>query len=393
MNDMILMHKNEPCGILSIDDITGKFSGYTDNGNKLSPYLGNTDLKKMKIWWESRAIPGSRETIKKLINSLEVITPEDYLAKNLALSITDTYWIKPVDAEINYTDINLFGLRKYNEEKIPYHNATSYDPNASLGGQMEKYWDLSADYPVLVKESYKAEGQQAVNELFASKIHSIQNSSIAFTNYSISPMFNGGIESRCKAFTSPDIEFISAYEIISSQKFSNNLSMYDAYINICSANGLDREQMQDFMDYQTLTDFVISNTDEHLANFGVLRDANTMKLLGPAPIFDSGNSMFFSDLKKTPFTRAELLERKITSFYKTEEKMLKQVKNKKIVKSDLLPSPDNVADFYKENGIREDRAELIAKNYANKCVMLQEFQHGKIISLYNEKQSAAFSFQ
>lgn len=30
----------------------------------------------------------------------------------------------------------------YNEGKIPYHNATSYDYNASLGGQMEKYWDL-----------------------------------------------------------------------------------------------------------------------------------------------------------------------------------------------------------------------------------------------------------
>lgn len=35
-----------------------------------------------------------------------------------------------------------------------------------------------------------------------------------------------------------------------------------------------------------LTDFVISNTDEHLLNFGVLRDADTMKLIGPAPIFD-----------------------------------------------------------------------------------------------------------
>ncbi len=385
MNDMILMHKNEPCGILSIDNTTGKFSRYIDNGNKLSPYLGSTDLKKMKIWWKSRAIPGSREYIRERINSLEAISPEDYLVKNLALSITDTYWIKPVDVEINYTDIDFFDPRNSNVEKVPYHNATFYDPNASLGGQMEKYWDLSGDYPVLVKKGYKAEGQQAVNELFATKIHLMQDSNIAFSNYSISSMFNGGIESRCRAFTSPDIEFIPAYEIISSQKFSNNLSVYEAYINICSANGLDREQMQDFMDYQTLTDFVISNTDEHLGNFGVLRDANTMQLLGPAPIFDSGNSMFFSDLKKTPFTRAELLERKITSFYKTEEKMLKQVKNKKIVKSDLLPSPNKVADFYKENGIREDRAELIAKNYANKCTMLQEFQHGKTISLYNEK--------
>lgn len=39
--------------------------------------------------------------------------------------------------------------------KIPYHNVTSYDPNASLGGQMEKYWDFTGKVPVLVKESSK----------------------------------------------------------------------------------------------------------------------------------------------------------------------------------------------------------------------------------------------
>ena len=67
-----------------------------------------------------------------------------------------------------------------------------------------------------------------------------------------------------------------------------------------------------------LTDFVISNTDEHFMNFGVLRDTDTMKLLGPAPVFDSGNSMFFAEDRRTPYTRTELLERKITSFYQTE---------------------------------------------------------------------------
>ena len=30
----------------------------------------------------------------------------------------------------------------YSDGKVPYYNATSYDPNASLGGQLEKYWDL-----------------------------------------------------------------------------------------------------------------------------------------------------------------------------------------------------------------------------------------------------------
>ena len=78
--------------------------------------------------------------------------------------------------------------------------------------------------------------------------------------------------------------------------------------------------IQSFMDYQTLTDFVISNTDEHLQNFGILRDTESRKLIGPAPIFDSGNSMFYADDRKIPYTRAGILGRKITSFYQSEEK-------------------------------------------------------------------------
>ena len=37
-----------------------------------------------------------------------------------------------------------------------------------------------------------------------------------------------------------------------------------------------------------MTDFVLTNTDWHLNNFGVLRDSKTLKFIGIAPIFDSG---------------------------------------------------------------------------------------------------------
>ena len=103
----------------------------------------------------------------------------------------------------------------------------------------------------------------------------------------------GSVLVKCPSFSSEDIEFIPAYEVVSSTKNSNNVALYDKYIDICVANGIDRGVMQDYMDYLVLSDFVISNTDEHLLNFGILRNADTMELLGPAPIFDSGNSMFF----------------------------------------------------------------------------------------------------
>ena len=124
------------------------------------------------------------------------------------------------------------------------------------------------------------------------------------------------------------------------------------------------------MDYQTLTDFVISNTDEHLQNFGVLRDTSTMKLIGPAPIFDSGNSMFFSETRTQPYTRAQILERKITGFYEYEDKMLRKVQNRKIVKLDLLPSKQDVKERYVQSGIPEEKAEFISSNYETKLSLL-----------------------
>ena len=382
-----LMHKNNRCGIIEIDDISGSVTGYKDDGKGLSPYLGNAELDSIKRWWMNRAIPANRETIHSLINRFEVASREDYLAKNLALSVTDTYWICPIDSSLTYDDINFFKLREYNEGIIPYHNSSSYDPNASLGGQMDKYWDLNGNVPVLVKESYRYFGQQSINEVFASNVYALQNNDIAFVRYDCEDTEDGGKRCRCRAFTSGDIELVSAYEITCSEKTSNNKSDYDSYIDLCVSNGIDKDLIREFMDYQTAMDFIISNTDEHLYNFGVLRDANSMKLLGPAPIFDSGNSMFYADLMKRPFTRTEMLEREVTSFYKKEEKLLKQIKNKMLVKMDLLPSPEETEDFYSKNGIPESRARIIAQNYMVKLQMFREFQQGKTISLYNEKNS------
>lgn len=251
---------------------------------------------------------------------------------------------------------------------------------------MEKYWDLDYNSPVLVKESYKYYGQQSINEVFATYLHELQNSEIPFVKYYGTITEDHGILCKCSSFTSESIELISAYEVVESSKVKNSTSVYDGYIETCVEHGIQREQIQDFMDYMILTDFVISNTDEHFMNFGVLRDTDTMKLLGPAPVFDSGNSMFFAEDRKIPYTRVELLERKNTSFYQTEEKMLAKVQNRKIVKEDLFPTPEKVKELYISSNLPEWKADMIFRNYTTKLRMLHEFQQGKTISLYHEKQ-------
>ena len=383
----ILMHKNDKCGTILFDENIGRITEYHDDRNGLSPYLGNCDIQKIQKWWEMRAVPASRATMQQVINNANCLNTEVYLAKNLGLSMTDTYWIKPSGIDLSFDNVKFANLAAYSHGKIPYHNATSYDPNASLGGQMEKYWDLMHKTPILVKESYKYYGQQSINEVFASIVHSRQPSNVEFVRYTAEMTEDRGVQCKCPAFTSENIELLSAYEMVESRKIQNSQALYDEYINICVENGIDYNQIQEFMDYQTMTDFLITNTDEHLLNFGVLRDPNTMKLIGPAPIFDSGNSMFYSDGRKTPYTRAGILDIPITSFYKREEKLLGKVKNKTAVDLNSIPSAGEVKELYANAGIPEEKADVISKNYDTKAKMLSEFQRGKTISLYKEKQA------
>jgi hypothetical protein len=43
-------------------------------------------------------------------------------------------------------------------------------------------------------------------------------------------------------------------------------------------------------------DFLIVNTDRHFNNFGVIRNAETLEWIGPAPIFDCGTSMWHDQI-------------------------------------------------------------------------------------------------
>lgn len=386
MSQYALMHKNDICGSLMIDDETGSLRIYKDNGSGLSPFLGNADTRRMKHWWEGRAVPASRNMMKEVLKQANCPNTKMYLAKNLALSMTDSYWIRPLDMELRYEDVKLSSMNPFSNNKVPYHNATSYDANASLGGQMEKYWDIGTNTPILVKESYKYFGQQAINEVFATFLHNLQETMIPYVLYSIGHTEDNGLYCKCDAFTNDTVELVSAYEVIEGSKLQNDKSLYDNYIQICSGLGIDSQEIRNFMDYQTLTDFIISNTDEHLGNFGILRDSNTMKYLGPAPIYDSGNSMFFRD-SSVSHSRLSLLQQPITGFYDSEEKMMKNIKNRRLVNVDLLPTMDETISLYTSHGFPEERAITIANNYALKADMAYEFENGATISMYHERQT------
>ncbi len=388
MHRYYLKHKDDICAILEIENETWHVDNAKVINREIAPFIGYATDVSIRQWWSMRAVPSTIKTMQEVIRKAGCSTNEEYLAKNLALSVTDSYWVCPVGSDLTWKDVDISVLSKYNDGKMPYHNATSYDRNATLSGQMEKYWDLNEDPPVLVKDAYLYNGQQAINELFATVLHQRQNNRIPFVTYSVKNNPDKGCkESLCDSFVSDNLEYVSAYEILHLFPQKNDESLYDAYIRLCTSKGIPVEEMQEFMDYQTLTDFLITNTDEHLNNFGVLRDSDSLKFVKPAPIYDSGNSMFYKEASSSkPLERHELLDIEITSFHSSEEKMLSHVKNRSIVDTNMLPSFKEVKDLYCNNGINEQKALFIADCYEKKVQMLHEFQQLKKISLYNEKR-------
>ena len=107
----------------------------------------------------------------------------------------------------------------------------------------------------------------------------------------------GGIEGLgCLSydFCSENLECISAWELLQSVKLKQNESYYYPLKKVCLGLGIKEEEFDYFMDYEIMTDYLISNTDRHMNNISIVRNPDTLEILGFAPIYDSGNSMFYN---------------------------------------------------------------------------------------------------
>ena len=75
-------------------------SAYNDSSNSL--------IKEINKWFKGRGIPSWRKDLERLLNNLGVDYKEELLLKSYGLSLSDCYWIKDVNSNLNWEDINFF---------------------------------------------------------------------------------------------------------------------------------------------------------------------------------------------------------------------------------------------------------------------------------------------
>ena len=382
----ILKQKNNDVAQLRLND-DGEIEAYSVFDIKRMPYLASERERDLYKWWTDRAIPEGRERLSALLNENGCTRPSEFLMKNLGLSLTDTYWLCPINYDLSWEDVNLYThggkILHFHEGNGRIHYSTS--PNAAVTGSLDKEavhysdgWYLEKRY----NPKYP-DGQQNVNEIFVSELHRLQGWD-SYTPYTVS-IDDKGKAYLCssKYFTGEDRELVPAYEVTGGDKSDyNGKEDLNMFVDICSKNGLDNSSVQNFLDYMIAMDYIISNSDRHWHNFGILRDPETLRFLSMAPIYDNGNSMFFDEIYTQK--RLGLLSIENTGIEKLETDRLNLIHNKNIIDTDYLLTPKDVKEFYIKYGISEDRAELISSAYGLKLDLFLEFQHGFTIS-YNRE--------
>jgi hypothetical protein len=160
-------------------------------------------------------------------------------------------------------------------------------PDLTVDGSLRKKWIITDDKRCLLKASRYDEMQEPFNETIGSGIMKLLNIDCVLYGIVRNKSDNMPL-SICECMVGKDIEYINAQAVRDSET-KNGRNEYDRFIQICVNNGI--KNAKEKIDDMIAVDFIIGNTDRHLGNFGIIRDANNLKWVKIAPLFDSGNSL------------------------------------------------------------------------------------------------------
>ena len=255
--------------------------------------------KTVNDWFRGRGIPSWRKDLEKLLDKLGVSSSVELLNKYYGLSLLDQYWLKDVNSDVKWEDINFFtndfeyeayldaSLDSSSKSIVSLDKNIFKSPNNTTDGMLQKGWIIESGKRVLVKGTYTSNKEEPINEYLASQI--CKRLGFDYCNYEVEWSDKTKLISKCNDFINENEELISAYDIYNSEKKPNNISDYEFYIQILEKHNVPnaRENMENLF----ILDYLMLNNDRHLKNFVIIRNVNTLKWEKVAPIFDTGESM------------------------------------------------------------------------------------------------------
>lgn len=267
------------------------------NKDLLPLYLLKTG--NVEKWLETRAIDCHRANSRLLKKALRLTEKDDVstvLSVN-AVTITDNYWIKPLDSDLVYSDVrfdndyfaNLALTGNYDSFNRVANSKTSKTPELTNIGSFEKCWKLKGGQWWMHK---KANHDEMFSELFIYML----GIKLGF-NMAEYERGNGVI--KTKDFTNnATVNFEPAYSLLGDDEdYIKTLEMLKSF---CPDAVGDYVRM-------LFLDTICANPDRHTFNYGVLRDADNGKVLGLAPNFDNNMALVSRGYPKNTTRKNDLL--------------------------------------------------------------------------------------
>lgn len=278
--------------IMSKDKCVARYTeGKLEILNKtiLPLYLNRTE--HVEGWLEQRAIDRHRTNSRLLKKALRLENKDDIstVLHFNAATITDTYWVKSLDSALTYADVrfreNYFDMLALRGDPDSFNRQPSRTPELTNTGSFEKCWRLIDGKWWMYKSENAAE---QFTELFA--YHLAKELGIPAAVYEKADGYVRTLDFTVGA----SVNFETANSIIGDEadcvKIYRRLKELDS--NVAEAY----VQM-------TFFDGLIFNMDRHEHNFGILRDIESGKILGMAPLYDHNIALitrgFQSDINRT----------------------------------------------------------------------------------------------
>ena len=263
-----LMHKNVPVVDVVLNCATGTIRNietiYDSKHLPVGiPYKRSTvERGILNFWWINRAIPSSRDKLRDAMEKLGVFSTSILLERCLGLSLSDHYWIRPLNSQQTWEQVNFF----QNDFSLDIgrillggnaHKTINWmAPDSTTDGWLRKRWTILDNKRVLVKGGSGAFHQEPYNEAFASMV--MDRLGIPHISYSVVTK-DGYPYSLCEDFVSTETEFIPAWYLMQTQKKQNHLSVFQHYLNCCNDVGL--ADIQTSLNQMIVLDYLIGNED------------------------------------------------------------------------------------------------------------------------------------
>ena len=269
-----------------------------------------TDNGIMK-WLERRVIPKNRAFVDEILKTLglSINNTKGIIDVCKGLSLNDSYWVVPLGFEGTFEEYNLYHNRFSEVLSLvaytgaPHSNkAFSTSPELTTQGMLRKAWRFIEDDGIYLykggTEGYANAGNEPYSEYYACQI--AEHMGLNAVHYDLEN-WKGILASTCKLFTDIDTAFVPIGRIVTSGGIKACLDYFA---------GIGEEALEQAKS-MLVFDAVIYNEDRHFGNFGVLRDNHTGEIIGAAPVFDNGLSLFnfameddFKDIAAYASTRA-----------------------------------------------------------------------------------------